>query len=88
MPPIFVDARDLAERLGVRYDTVLTWVRRGKLPHIRKGRGRYLFNLNTVLETLRQKSLDARHEAAERDGVLASGKLWKGGRDSNSETFR
>jgi len=69
MPPIFVDARDLAERLGVRYDTVLTWVRRGKLPHIRKGRGRYLFNLNTVLETLRQKSLDARHEAAERDGV-------------------
>ncbi len=54
MPPIFVDARDLAERLGVRYDTILTWVRRGKLPHIRDGRGRYLFNLNTVLETLRQ----------------------------------
>ena len=64
MPPIFVDARDLAERLGVRYDTVLTWVRRGKLPHIRDGRGRYLFNLNTVLGTLRQKSLDAHLTAA------------------------
>jgi hypothetical protein len=25
---------------------------------------------------------------AVRYGVLASGKLWKGGRDSNSETFR
>ena len=70
MPPIFVDARDLAERLGVRYDTVLTWVRRGKLPHIRDGRGRYLFNLNTVLETLRQKSLDAQHAAAGKAGVL------------------
>src|SRR5271157_2146009 len=67
MPPIFVDARDLAERLGVRYATILTWVRRGKLPHIRDGRGRYLFNLNTVLETLRQKSLDARHEATGRE---------------------
>ncbi|HKM56768.1 MAG TPA: helix-turn-helix domain-containing protein [Isosphaeraceae bacterium] len=66
MPPIFVDARELAERLGVRYNTVLTWVRRGKLPHIRDGRGRYLFNLNTVLEALRQKSLDARQTAAER----------------------
>jgi len=58
MPPIFVDARDLAERLGVRYDTVLTWVRRGKIPHIRDGRRRLLFNLNTVLEVLRQKPLE------------------------------
>ena len=32
MPPIFVDARELAERLDVSYDTVLTWVRRGKIP--------------------------------------------------------
>jgi excisionase family DNA binding protein len=48
MPPIFVDARDLAERLDVGYDTVLTWVRRGKIPHIRDGRGRLMFNLNSV----------------------------------------
>ena len=66
MPPIFVDARELAGRLDVGYDTVLTWVRRGKIPHVRDGRGRLLFNLNTVLETLRQKSLDARQEAAGR----------------------
>ncbi len=38
MPPIFVDAHDLVERFDVGYDTVLTWVRRGKIPHIRDGR--------------------------------------------------
>jgi excisionase family DNA binding protein len=69
MPPIFVDTRELAERLDVSYDTVLTWVRRGKIPHVCDGRGRLLFNLNTVLDTLRQKPEDARHEAAGRDGV-------------------
>ena len=68
MPPIFVDARELAERLDVSYDTVLTWVRRGKIPHVRDGRGRLLFNLNTVLERLRQKPVYARHKAAGRDG--------------------
>ncbi len=57
MPPIFVDARDLAERLDVSYDTVLTWVRRGKIPHIRDGRNRLMFNLNSVIEELRQKPL-------------------------------
>jgi excisionase family DNA binding protein len=67
MPPIFVDARDLAERLDVGYDTVLGWVRRGKLPHVRDGRGRLLFNLNTVLETLRQKPLEARQAADGRE---------------------
>ena len=60
MPPIFVDARTLAERLDVRYDTILTWVRRGKIHHVRGGRGRLLFNLDSVLETLCQKP---RHEA-------------------------
>ncbi len=55
MPPIFVDARDLAERLDVSYDTVLTWVRRGKIPHVRDGRGRLMFNLNSVIEALCDK---------------------------------
>jgi excisionase family DNA binding protein len=63
MPPVFVDARDLADRLDVRYDTVLTWVRRGKIPHVRDGRGRLLFNLDSVLETLLQKPHEPRHEA-------------------------
>jgi excisionase family DNA binding protein len=68
MPPVFVDAHALAERLDVGYDTVLTWVRRGKIPHVRDGRGRLLFNLNSVLEALRQKPRDARHEPAGREG--------------------
>ena len=55
MPPIFVDARGLAERLDVTYDTVLTWVRRGKVPHVRDGRGRLMFNLNSVIEALCEK---------------------------------
>jgi excisionase family DNA binding protein len=55
MPPIFVDPRGLAERLDVTYDTVLTWARRGKVPHVRDGRGRLMFNLNSVIEALREK---------------------------------
>ncbi len=57
-PRIFVDARDLSERLDVSYDTVLTWVRRGKIPHVRDGRGRLMFNLNSVIESLCQKPRD------------------------------
>jgi excisionase family DNA binding protein len=72
MPPIFVDARDLAERLGVRYDTVLTWVRSGKIPHVRDGRRRLLFNLNTVLEALRQKPTFTPQMTAEREVDHAS----------------
>jgi excisionase family DNA binding protein len=66
MPPIFVDAPDLAGRLGVRYDTVLTWVRHGKIPHVRDGRRRLLFNLNSVLEALRNRPL-APQAAANRE---------------------
>jgi excisionase family DNA binding protein len=67
MPPIFIDARDLAERLGVRYDTVLTWVRRGRIPHVRDGRRRILFNLNAVLEALRPSSPRTPQTAAGRE---------------------
>jgi excisionase family DNA binding protein len=66
MPPIFVDTRALAERLDVSYDTVLSWVRRGKIPHVRDGRGRFMFNLNSVIEALREKP-DS--EAARPEGV-------------------
>ncbi len=69
MPPIFVDARDLAERLDVSYDTVLTWVRRGKIPHVRAGRGRLMFNLDSVIEALRQKP--PRSEAPRPEGVAS-----------------
>ena len=53
MPPVFVDARTLADRLDVSYETVLTWVRRGRIPHVRDGRRRLMFNLNSVLSSLR-----------------------------------
>jgi excisionase family DNA binding protein len=52
MSPILLHARDLAERLDVRYETVLTWARRGKIPHVRDGRGRLLFNLDSVIEAV------------------------------------
>jgi excisionase family DNA binding protein len=68
MPPIFVDAHDLAKRLDVSYDTVLTWVRRGKIPHVRDGRGRLMFNLNSVIKSLRQKPQDDRQTAAGKGG--------------------
>ncbi len=58
MPQIFVDARALAERLAVSYDTLLTWVRRGKIPYVRDGRGRLMFNLNSVIESLCEKPQD------------------------------
>jgi excisionase family DNA binding protein len=63
MPPVFVDAHELADRLDVTYDTVLTWARRGKIPHVRDGRGRLLFNLDSVLSTLRHDPHEPRHEA-------------------------
>ena len=66
MPPVFVNARELAERLDVRYGTVLTWTRRGKIPHVRDGRGRYLFNLGSVMDALRPTSPEPRPKAAGR----------------------
>ena len=56
MPPVFVDARALADRLDVSYETVLTWARRGKIPHIRDGRRRLMFNLDSVLSALRPEA--------------------------------
>ena len=55
MPPIFLDARGLAERLDVKYETVLTWSRQEKIPSIKDGRGRLMFNLNSVMEALRER---------------------------------
>jgi excisionase family DNA binding protein len=54
MPFSFVSARELAARLGVRYQTILGWAQRGKIPHLRDGRGRLLFNLDHVYDALRQ----------------------------------
>ena len=64
MPPVFVDTRELAERLGVKYNTVLSWVRHGKIPAIRDGRGQYMFNLRSVAKALCYDSATARRKAA------------------------
>jgi excisionase family DNA binding protein len=53
MASLFVDARKLAKRLDVSYATILTWTRRGRIPHVRDGRGRLLYNLTSVLDALR-----------------------------------
>jgi excisionase family DNA binding protein len=63
MPPIFVDGHGLAERLAVSYDTVMTWVRRGKIPYVRDGRRRVMFNVNSVLDALRPKRQESPHTA-------------------------
>ena len=55
MRSVFVDARGLADRLKVSYATVLQWARRDKIPCVQSGRGRYLFNLDSVLESLAPK---------------------------------
>jgi excisionase family DNA binding protein len=67
MPPIFVDARELASRLDVAYPTVCEWVRRGKIPFVRDGRGR--FNLDSVVTALREKRRET--GAAAHEGVQA-----------------
>ena len=68
MPPVFVDARTLADRLDVGYGTVLTWVRRGRIPHVRNGRGRYLFNLESVTRALLEADASASEPRPTRKG--------------------
>ena len=63
MPPILLNAHELAARLDVSYDTVLGWARREEIPSIRDGRNRRLFNLDSVLNSLRPDSRSGREEA-------------------------
>ncbi len=60
--PIIVDGRDLAERLSVRYEQVMEWSRDGEIPSIRCGR-RVLFNLDLVLDAMRERSRESREVA-------------------------
>lgn len=68
MPPVFVDAHALADRLDVTYGTILTWARRGKIPHARDGRGRLLFNVDRVFDALRLKATTTFQQAEGRGG--------------------
>ncbi len=52
MPPKLYDGHEVTEVLGVSYDDVMTWARRGIIPRIRVGR-LVVFNLDRVVEALR-----------------------------------
>ncbi len=53
MPPIVLSAPELADRLDVSYESILNWARKGSIPSIRDGRNRLIFNLDAVLNALR-----------------------------------
>jgi excisionase family DNA binding protein len=59
MPPILLDGRELADRLGVSYAEVMSWHRRGWIPSVKTGSGRVLFNLDRVVEALRDRQRKA-----------------------------
>lgn len=67
MPPIILEAVELAERLEVTSRTILSWARRGHIPCIRDGRRKILFNLDQVLQALRARQEATRCEG--REGV-------------------
>jgi excisionase family DNA binding protein len=53
--PIILDCDELAGRLDVHPKTVERWARAGKIPSIQDERGKVLFNLRSVMTTLREK---------------------------------
>lgn len=60
MPPVLLDARQLAAQLDATYEEVLTWTRRGHIPVI-KVAGRNYYNLAQVVRALhRQEEAPAR----------------------------
>jgi excisionase family DNA binding protein len=53
--PTILSGRDLAERLGMRYEDVMLLARSGEIPSIRSGR-RVAFNLDRVLDALEEST--------------------------------
>ena len=51
----FVDATELARRLGVTVATIHAWHRRGWIPCLRAGRRPVLFDPNEVERVLRER---------------------------------
>jgi excisionase family DNA binding protein len=60
MPIVLLTGHELAKRLDVRYETVLSWARLGKIPSLKTGRGRVVFNLDQVVDALADKRSSAR----------------------------
>jgi excisionase family DNA binding protein len=55
--PELVRADELAERYGVRRETVLAWVRRGLVPCVRPSRKTIRFRVADVEEAIRRAQL-------------------------------
>lgn len=55
MPPVFVDASELAQAMGVTVATVQSWARQGKIPHLRDSKRRLLFDVDAVRDALRAR---------------------------------
>lgn len=56
MSLILLTPRELAQRLDLSYETVLSMARRDEIPSIRDSRNRLVFNLDSVLQALRASS--------------------------------
>jgi len=52
----FLSACELADRLGVKADTVRAWARRGWIPCMRASRRPLMFDPNEVESTLRSRA--------------------------------
>lgn len=63
--PAFLSTRELAAKLDVSYDDVLSWTRRGLIPSIKSG-GSYYYKLDKVLKAIR--ALDQAEGAKVQEG--------------------
>jgi hypothetical protein len=64
MPLVLLDGHELAARLGVRHARVMSWARLGKIPCVKTGKGRVLFNLDLVVDALRPDLATSRPKLA------------------------
>lgn len=66
MPPILLDARELAARFDVTTGTIHDWERLGRIPSIRTCR-RVVFNLDAVIRALRREAEDQPAEVGNKE---------------------
>lgn len=64
MPTILLTGRELAEQLGVSKAEVMSWHRRGWVPSVKIGSGQVLFNLDRVVEAMRDRDRQRKAEVA------------------------
>ena len=55
----YLTADQLAERLGVRPETVLSWRRRGWIPAIQGGKRPVLFDERAVIQAMQKRAEEA-----------------------------